>query len=115
MSNETIFGKIIRGEIPAKKVFEDQDILAFWDIAPQAPTHIIIIPKKYLENLISLKEEDCLLLGKLLLTASKIAKELKLDQNGYRVVINNGANACQTVFHLHLHLLAGRAFSWPPG
>ena len=109
----TIFEKIIQGEIPSDKVYEDEEIFAFRDINPQAPVHILIIPKKPIPGISDLSEEDSALMGKLLCGAKKIA-----DQEGltdYRLVINNGARAGQTVFHLHLHLLAGRLFTWPPG
>ena len=112
---DTIFSKIIRKEIPAQIVFESEHVLAFRDIEPKAPTHILIIPKKPLENLADAGSADQALLGELLLTASQLARDLKLEAGGYRVVINNGANAGQSVFHLHLHLLAGRGFAWPPG
>lgn len=113
MGDETIFSKIIRREIPAKIVFENDDVLAFNDINPQAPTHILIIPKKPIKDVASSKDGDSDLLGKLLLAARDIAKEFGLSS--YRIVTNNGADAGQSVFHLHLHLLGGRQFSWPPG
>jgi histidine triad (HIT) family protein len=112
-SENTVFAKIIRREIPADIVYEDADILAFRDIQPVAPTHILIIPKCYVRDLSSC--EDSALLGKLLTVSRLIAKQEKLSKSGYRVVINTGGDGGQTVFHLHLHLLAGRALSWPPG
>lgn len=112
---ETIFTKIIKGEIPAKIEFENERILAFHDVNPQAPLHVLIIPKKPLRDLDSAKPEDQQLMGELLLTAAEIAAKLGLNQHGYRLVINTGAEAGQTVFHLHLHLLGGRSFTWPPG
>lgn len=112
---ETIFSKIINGEIPCQRVFETESVLAFRDINPQAPTHILVIPKKYLQNLIDANEDDAQLLGELLLATKQIAKQEGLLEDGYRVVINNGADVGQTVFHLHLHILAGREFTWPPG
>lgn len=115
MSGKTIFGKIIAKEIPATIVFEDDRCLAFRDIQPQAPTHILIVPKKEIPRLAETQGEDQALLGHLLLTAGEIARREGLDKTGYRVVINNGERAGQTVFHLHLHLLGGRDFSWPPG
>jgi histidine triad (HIT) family protein len=105
----TVFTKIIEGSIPCSKVFENERILAFHDIAPQAPVHIVIIPKKMLKNLMEAKEEDQLLLGELLLTANKIANQLHLKD--YRIVTNSGFEAGQRVFHLHLHLLSGRPLS----
>lgn len=113
--NETIFSKIIRKEIPAKIVFESDTVLAFHDISPQAPLHVLIIPKKPIVNLNDAGQEDNGVLGELLSVAAKIAKSEGIEEGGYRVVINNGINAGQTVFHLHLHLLGGRDFAWPPG
>jgi histidine triad (HIT) family protein len=114
MSEDTLFSKIIRREIPADIVYEDDQCLAFRDITPQAPTHILIIPKKPIPKLSEAVEEDKALLGHLLFAVSAIAQEQKLD-SGYRVVINTGEDGGQTVFHLHLHLLGGRALGWPPG
>jgi histidine triad (HIT) family protein len=111
---ETIFAKIIKREIPADIVYEDEQCLAFKDVNPQAPMHILIIPKKPIAKLSEATVEDTQLLGHLMITAQKIA----IAQNyadEFRVVINNGENAGQTVFHLHLHLLGGRSFGWPPG
>ncbi len=113
--NPTIFGKILRGEIPADIVYEDEFCLAFRDIAPQAPQHIVLIPRKRIATLSDAAEDDQPLLGHLLVATTKIANELGLVDDGYRVVINNGHNAGQEVFHLHLHILAGRRFDWPPG
>ncbi|MEL6554980.1 MAG: histidine triad nucleotide-binding protein [Cyanobacteria bacterium J06621_11] len=113
-AGDTIFGKIIRKEIPADIVYEDDLCLAFRDITPQAPTHILVIPKKPIPKLADAQPEDKALLGHLLFTVSEIAREQKLE-NGYRVVINTGEEGGQTVFHLHLHLLGGRALGWPPG
>lgn len=114
MSKDTIFSKIIRKEIPADIVYEDDICLAFRDITPQAPTHILIIPKKPIPTLSAAKAEDKALLGQLLLTAKDIAQQQQLG-NGYRVVINTDQDGGQTVFHLHLHLLGGRQLKWPPG
>ena len=111
---DTLFSKIIRREIPADIVYEDDMALAFRDINPQAPVHILVIPKKPIPKLADALPEDHALMGHLLLTAKRIAEEEGL-QNGYRVVINNGAEAGQTVFHLHLHILGGRQMQWPPG
>lgn len=111
---DTIFAKIIRREIPAQIVYEDDLSLAFEDINPQAPTHILVIPKKPLSQLESAREEDRDLLGHLLLTVQKVAARAGL-KNGYRVVINNGNDGGQTVCHLHLHILGDRQMSWPPG
>ena len=111
---ETIFTKIIKREVPADIIYEDDLCLAFKDITPKAPIHILIIPKKPLEKLSAAGEEDQTLLGHLLVKAGDIARDLNCE-NAFRLVINNGAEAGQEVFHLHLHLLSGRPFSWPPG
>lgn len=111
---ETIFGKIVRKAIPAQIIYEDDEVLAFHDVSKQAPVHFLVIPKIRISTLDKAQPEHQALLGKLLLTASKVAKDLKLD-DGYRVVINNGKNGCQSVFHLHLHILGGRQLGWPPG
>lgn len=113
--NPTVFGKIIRGEIPSEKVYEDEDVLAFKDINPAAPVHILVIPKERIVNLFEAEEKHEALLGKLMLTAKKIAVEQGLKEDGCRLVINNGAGVGQTVFHIHVHVLGGRDFSWPPG
>ena len=110
----TLFKKIINREIPADIVYEDEISLAFKDINPQAPTHILIIPKKPIEKLSDANIEDQALLGHLMLVAGNIAEQLNLD-NTFRIIINNGAGAGQSVFHLHLHLMSGRPLSWPPG
>ncbi|MBA3582300.1 MAG: histidine triad nucleotide-binding protein [Gammaproteobacteria bacterium] len=112
---DTIFDKIIRREIPADIVYEDVDVLAFKDVAPKAPIHILIIPKKRIPTINDIKVEDATLLGKLFLTAQKIAAEQGISESGYRVVMNCNADAGQTVFHIHLHLLGGRQLAWPPG
>lgn len=110
----TIFAKVINREIPAQIVYEDELCLAFRDINPQAPTHVLVIPKKEIPRLVDAQEPDQALLGHLMLAVGRIARELGV-QDAYRVVVNNGADAGQSVFHLHLHLLAGRPFHWPPG
>jgi len=117
MSSETesIFSKIISKEIPADIVYESENVLAFRDINPQAPTHILIIPKKFIKGVSSAEAEDKEVLGEILLTAAELARNEGLDEGGYRLVINNGEKAGQTVFHLHCHLLGGRGFRWPPG
>ncbi len=115
MAEDTIFAKILRKEIPAKIIHEDEECIAFHDVNPQAPVHILVIPRKPLEKLDAATHEDATLLGHLLLTAKKIAEEHKLHESGYRLVINNGLEAGQSVFHLHIHLLGGRAMHWPPG
>jgi histidine triad (HIT) family protein len=113
-TTETIFSKIIRREIPADIVYEDNLTLAFKDIHPQAPVHILIIPKKPIPTLADAESEDHALLGHLLLTAKRVAEEAGL-KNGYRVVVNSGDDGGQTVHHLHLHILGGRQLHWPPG
>ena len=110
----TIFEKIIAREIPAQIVHEDDDVLAFHDVNPQAPVHVLIVPKKVIPRLADASASDEALLGKLLLAAKKIATELGLT-NGYRVVINNGPDAGESVPHLHVHVLGKRALAWPPG
>lgn len=115
LGGDTIFGKIIRKEIPAAIVYEDEYVLAFRDIAPVAPLHILVIPKKPIRNIASATEEDQSLLGRMLLVAAEIARREGLAQSGYRVVTNIGDDGGQTVFHLHLHLLGGRKLEWPPG
>ena len=111
---DTIFAKIIRKEIPAKIIFEDENVLAFHDVNPQAPVHFLVLPKKPIAALSTAEVEDEAILGKLLLAVKKVAEDLKLDE-GYRVVINNGKHGCQSVYHLHVHVLGGRQLSWPPG
>ena len=111
---DTLFGKIIRREIPADIVYEDEHLLAFRDINPQAPIHVLLIPKKEIPRLVDATAEDAALLGHLMLTANKIAQQLGVG-DAFRLAVNNGADAGQSVFHLHLHILAGRAFTWPPG
>ena len=110
----TLFKRIIDREIPADIIYEDDDCLAFRDINPQAPIHVLIIPKKEIASLAESTDADEQLLGHLLIVARKLAADLGLNA-GYRVVTNCGADAGQTVFHLHVHLLGGRAFQWPPG
>ncbi|MGK7895902.1 MAG: histidine triad nucleotide-binding protein [Xenococcus sp. (in: cyanobacteria)] len=112
--SDTIFGKIIRREIPADIVYEDDLALAFKDISPQAPTHILVIPKKPIPQLSEAIAEDHSLLGHLLLTVKKVAADAGLS-NGYRVVVNNGNDGGQTVDHLHFHILGDRPMTWPPG
>lgn len=113
-ASETIFSKIIRREIPADIVYEDELAIAFRDINAQAPVHILVIPKKPIPKLSEAEPEDQALLGHLLLTVQRIAAQEGLTQ-GYRIVINTGNDGGQTVYHLHLHILGGRALKWPPG
>ena len=111
---DTIFQKIIDKELPAEFVYEDEKSLVFKDINPTAPTHLLIIPKKQIDKISDASEEDQDLLGHLLLVAGKVARQLGIEE-AFRLVVNNGAGAQQTVFHLHIHLIAEREFSWPPG
>lgn len=112
---DTIFGKIIRREIPADIVYEDDDVLAFRDLNPQAPVHVLFVPKRAIATLDDARPEDAELLGKVLIAAAAYAREQGLAKNGYRTVINCNEHGGQTVFHLHVHLLAGRRMHWPPG
>ncbi len=115
MANKTIFKRIIDGEIPADIVYQDEYSLAFRDVRPQAPVHVLVIPRKEIPSLAHATDDDSELLGRLLITVRKVANQLGLDPTGYRVVINCGRDGGQTVDHLHLHLLAGRGLDWPPG
>jgi histidine triad (HIT) family protein len=110
---DTIFGKIERGEAPAEIVYQDDRALVFRDLNPAAPIHLLVIPRKPIETLSDASEADASLLGHLLLVANRVAKDAGLEN--FRVVVNNGAGAGQTVFHLHVHVLGGRGFGWPPG
>jgi len=114
MSAECLFCKIAAKKIPSKTVYEDPEIFAFEDISPQAPTHILLCPRKHFASLDDARPEDQALIGKLHLVAAQLARERNLLA-GYRTVFNNGSGAGQSVFHLHLHLLGGRQFRWPPG
>jgi histidine triad (HIT) family protein len=111
----TLFEKIAAREIPARIIQEDEDVLVFHDINPQAPVHVLVIPKKPIPRLAQATAEDGKLLGKLLLKAQEMAKSLGIAEDGYRVVINNGRDGGESVPHLHVHLLGGRPLSWPPG
>ena len=110
-----IFCKIVKGEIPSKKVYEDDSVFAFEDIKPTAPLHVVIVPKKHISAISEITQEDERVIGRIQAVAAKIAKERKECAQGYRIVNNCGADAGQTVFHVHYHLLGGRKFSWPPG
>lgn len=115
MSEDTLFGKIVRKEIPADIVYEDDQCVAFRDVNPQAPTHILVVPRKPIARLSDAAHDDKRLLGHLLVTSAKVARSEGLVDGGYRVVVNDGRGAGQSVFHLHLHVLGGRAMGWPPG
>lgn len=110
-----LFCKIKNGEIPAKIVYNDEQIMAFADIAPQAPLHLLIIPKKHIATINDAETDDVELLGKLILTAKNLAKEHNLSESGYRLVFNINSDGGQEVYHIHLHLLGGRKLTWPPG
>jgi len=114
-SPDCIFCRIVKKEIPAKIVFENNKILAFEDVKPQAPEHILLIPKHHIEKTSDLTEANIHMIGELILAAKKIARERGVEDSGYRIVLNCNKDAGQEVFHLHLHLLGGRKFSWPPG
>lgn len=113
--SDCLFCKFLRKEIPTRVVHEDDSCLAFEDINPKAPVHVLIIPKKHIASINAMTSEDEIALGHLSLVAGKIAEERKIDQSGYRAVINTGPDAGQSVFHIHLHLLGGRPMAWPPG
>ncbi|MBF2053381.1 MAG: histidine triad nucleotide-binding protein [Candidatus Sericytochromatia bacterium] len=111
----TLFDKMLAGEIPCDKVYEDDDILAFNDINPQAPVHVLVIPKHKVARFDGLPEQDAETVGRLFQGAARVARQLGIQENGYRVIVNNGRDAQQTVEYIHLHLLAGRPLKWPPG
>ncbi|HEY4122273.1 MAG TPA: histidine triad nucleotide-binding protein [Byssovorax sp.] len=110
-----LFCKIASKEIPSKVVFEDDELFAFHDVNPGAPTHVLVVPKRHVVGIGHVEAEDGALLGKLLLAARRVAEATGIADGGYRVVFNNGPNAGQSVFHLHMHVLGGRALAWPPG
>ena len=114
-TDNCLFCKIIDRHIPAKIAYEDDQVLAFYDIAPQAPVHILIIPRQHIATINDFSDKETELLGHMLLTAKKLAGELGVAEDGYRLNLNCNHNGGQTVFHTHLHFLAGRPFSWPPG
>jgi histidine triad (HIT) family protein len=113
--NDCIFCKIASGSIPSRKVADTEELYAFEDTNPQAPTHILIIPKRHIESTLSLKKEDAELVGRITILAAEIAVSKGLDRTGFRLLTNTGRNAGQSVFHLHYHLLGGRLMAWPPG
>lgn len=112
---DCLFCKIIKGEIPSKKIYEDELIFAFHDISPQAPIHFLVIPKKHIPSMLEIKEPDREIMGHLMAKIPEIANQLGLDSESIRMVNNCGSGAGQTVFHIHFHILAGRPFGWPPG
>ena len=113
--SDCLFCKIEKGDIPAEKVYEDDSVFAISDINPQAPVHLLVIPKKHYSTILELDEKDHELVGSVFSTANCLAKDHGLDQSGFRIVVNCGAEAGQSVFHVHYHLLGGRAMHWPPG
>jgi histidine triad (HIT) family protein len=113
--NDCIFCRIVAGEIPARIVHQDDQVIAFHDLAPQAPTHVLIVPRKHIASLLEAAPDDGPLLGRLQTAAVEIARREGLDQGGFRLVTNTLEGAGQSVFHLHVHLLGGRRFAWPPG
>ena len=115
MAEECLFCKIFAREIPANEVFRDDEVVAFEDIRPVAPTHVLIIPKEHIPSVHELRPNHNAMLGRLFEVANRIADERKIDRDGYRLVFNKGPQAGQTVYHVHMHLLGGRAMGWPPG
>jgi histidine triad (HIT) family protein len=113
--SDCLFCKFVNGDIQPNTVYEDDDVLAFRDINPQAPTHILVVPKRHISTLNDLQTEDGELIGKLYLAAQHVARQEGIDEAGYRTVVNCNEQAGQSVFHIHLHLLGGRAMRWPPG
>ena len=113
--SDCIFCKIASGEIPAEIVYQDDDVTVFRDLGPQAPVHVLLIPRRHIAGLNDLTGADQELVGKLHLTAARVAADLGIAEDGYRTVVNCNADGGQTVFHLHMHLLGGRAMQWPPG
>jgi histidine triad (HIT) family protein len=112
--NDCLFCRVIRGEVPSKKVYDDEHTYAFEDIRPQAPVHVLVVPKKHIRGLKEAQAEDADIVGRCHLVAAQIARERGIE-NGYRTVLNVGPGAGQSVFHLHVHLLGGRMLHWPPG
>ncbi len=112
---DCLFCSIIDGKMRGEIVYQDDTVLAFKDIRPEAPVHILIVPRKHIESISSLQPQDVQVVGAIFMTAAKLAKELGIAESGYRVVVNDGADAGQSVFHLHYHLLGGRPMRWPPG
>jgi len=113
--SDCIFCKIAEGEIPAQMVFENEHVLAFRDVNPQAPTHVLVIPRRHISTLNDLQSSDAVLVGEMMLAATQIAAKENLAENGYRVVMNCNHDGGQSVYHIHLHLLGGRYMKWPPG
>jgi histidine triad (HIT) family protein len=114
MSSDCIFCRIVAGEVPAKFVHQDDEVVAFEDVNPQAPTHCLVIPREHVPSALDVAERHAALLARIFAVAQKIARERKLE-NGFRIVVNNGPEAGQTVYHLHFHVIGGRGMKWPPG
>lgn len=115
MEEETVFSQIIEKKKPAEIIYEDEEVVAFKDINPQAPVHVLIVPRKPIPKLTDADESDTAILGKMVMIARQIAKDFGLDQDGFRLLLNEGKNGGQTIYHLHFHLLGGRRLMWPPG
>ncbi len=113
--SETIFTKIINREIPAEILYEDDEVLAFRDVSPQAPVHFLVIPKQPIPTVNDIQSDQAELIGKMVLAAQQVAREQGVAEDGYRLVMNCNEDGGQTVFHIHMHVLGGRAMSWPPG
>lgn len=113
--NNCIFCKIVNKDIPSEIVFEDEDIIVFKDIRPQAPLHLLIVPKQHIADVNELSKDNVDIISKIFLVAKQLALKFNVAENGYRIVVNTGKDAGQEVFHIHFHFLAGRKFSWPPG
>ncbi|MEO9273413.1 MAG: histidine triad nucleotide-binding protein [Marinomonas sp.] len=112
---DCLFCKIVNGDIPATVLYEDDDVIAFEDIMPQAPTHFLVIPKRHISTLNDLTDDDAAVVGKLQITAAKVAKQKGISEEGYRVAMNCNEMGGQTVYHIHMHVLGGRQMTWPPG
>jgi len=112
---DCIFCKIVNGDIPSKKVYEDEKILAFYDLSPEAPVHVLIVPKIHIESTMDISLDNIEYISHIMLKAKEIAKDLKIDETGFRIVTNVGKDGGQTVNHLHYHMLGGRNLKWPPG
>ena len=112
---DCLFCRIVAGEIPSRRVYEDDDVIAFHDVAPRSPTHVLIIPRRHIASAAELTEADAPLVGRMVVVANQVARDESIADQGYRLVSNVGPWGGQTVFHLHLHLMGGRPFTWPPG
>jgi histidine triad (HIT) family protein len=115
VEEETVFSQIINKKKPAEIIYEDEEVVAFKDINPQAPVHVLIVPRKPIPKLTAADESDTAILGKMVMIAKRIAKDFGLDEDGFRLLLNEGKNGGQTIYHLHFHLLGGRRLMWPPG